>query len=105
MLYCVCDNMPPTPKLAKTPIMLIPSPATPPPLYHPLPHTTSKCGSDSNPHYHITPPPILQVNVVEPHPTLPLLASSGLEHSVKIWQPTAGVECTLDIKKGNKVWS
>ena len=26
---------------------------------------------------------------MEPHPSLPLIATSGLEHSVKVWSPTA----------------
>lgn len=31
----------------------------------------------------------LQVNCLEPHPHLPVLATSGLDHDVKIWAPTA----------------
>jgi len=31
----------------------------------------------------------LQVNVLEPHPSAPVLATSGLDHDVKIWAPTA----------------
>lgn len=27
------------------------------------------------------------VNVLEPHPNFPVIATSGLEHDVKIWQP------------------
>ena len=27
------------------------------------------------------------VNVLEPHPHFPIIATSGLEHDVKIWQP------------------
>uniref|UniRef100_H2YRQ9 DDB1- and CUL4-associated factor 8 n=1 Tax=Ciona savignyi TaxID=51511 RepID=H2YRQ9_CIOSA len=30
------------------------------------------------------------VNVLEPHPTFPIIATSGLDHDVKIWAPTAG---------------
>jgi len=30
-----------------------------------------------------------QVNVLEPHPHLPLLATSGLDSDVKLWMPTA----------------
>ena len=29
------------------------------------------------------------VNVLEPHPHLPILATSGLDHDVKIFEPTA----------------
>ena len=29
------------------------------------------------------------VNVLEPHPHAPILATSGLDHDVKIWLPTA----------------
>jgi len=29
------------------------------------------------------------VNVLEPHPHLPLLATSGLDSDVKLWMPTA----------------
>nr|CAB3236306.1 DDB1- and CUL4-associated factor 8-like [Phallusia mammillata] len=29
------------------------------------------------------------VNVLEPHPSLPVIATSGLDHEVKIWTPTA----------------
>ena len=39
----------------------------------------SKCGLDFSP----------QVNVLEPHPNLPYLATSGLDDDVKIWLPTA----------------
>lgn len=38
----------------------------------------------------VTPPPLCpQVNCLEPHPHLPVLATSGLDHDVKIWAPTA----------------
>jgi len=30
-----------------------------------------------------------QINVLEPHPHLPVLATSGLDSDVKIWAPTA----------------
>jgi hypothetical protein len=30
-----------------------------------------------------------QVNVLEPHPSIPVLATSGLDHDCKIWVPTA----------------
>ena len=29
------------------------------------------------------------MNCVAPHPTLPLLATSGIDYDVKIWTPTA----------------
>ena len=29
------------------------------------------------------------INVLEPHPSCPILATSGLDHEVKIWTPTA----------------
>ncbi|CAH6783512.1 Dcaf8l [Phodopus roborovskii] len=29
------------------------------------------------------------INCIDPHPYLPVLASSGLDHEVKIWEPTA----------------
>lgn len=32
------------------------------------------------------------VNCVQPHPTLPILATSGIDYSVKIWTPTAEEE-------------
>ena len=32
---------------------------------------------------------ILQVNCLEPHPHLPGMATSGLDHDVKLWTPTA----------------
>jgi len=31
----------------------------------------------------------IQVNVLEPHPHLPLLATSGLDSDVKLWMSTA----------------
>ena len=31
----------------------------------------------------------VQVNCLEPHPHLPGLATSGLDHNVKLWAPTA----------------
>lgn len=36
------------------------------------------------------------VNCLETHPNLPVLATSGLEHDVKIWRPTRG----LSVRKG-----
>lgn len=30
------------------------------------------------------------VNCLEPHPSMPVLATSGLEHNVKIWTPNGG---------------
>lgn len=29
------------------------------------------------------------VNCIKPHPTLPLLATSGIDHNVKLWSPRA----------------
>jgi WD repeat-containing protein 42A len=29
------------------------------------------------------------VNVLEPHPSFPILATSGLDHDIKVWSPTA----------------
>ena len=37
-----------------------------------------------------------QVNVLEPHPFAPVLATSGLDHDVKIWAPTAHDPTKLD---------
>lgn len=31
----------------------------------------------------------LKVNCIEPHPTIPVIASSGLDHNVKLWVPTS----------------
>lgn len=36
-----------------------------------------------------------QVNCLEPHPHLPVLATSGLDHDVKIWAPTAETSTEL----------
>lgn len=36
-----------------------------------------------------------QVNCLEPHPHLPVLATSGLDHDVKIWAPTAEASTEL----------
>jgi hypothetical protein len=30
-----------------------------------------------------------QVNVLEPHPNAPILATSGLDHDIKVWMPMA----------------
>ncbi|ELU09524.1 hypothetical protein CAPTEDRAFT_156303 [Capitella teleta] len=35
------------------------------------------------------------VNVLEPHPTCPILATSGLDHDVKVWAPSAQEATTL----------
>lgn len=32
---------------------------------------------------------ICQVNVLEPHPHFAILATSGLDHDVKVWMPLA----------------
>ena len=37
-----------------------------------------------------------QINVLEPHPHFPILATSGLDHDVKIWAPTAREATDLD---------
>ena len=37
-----------------------------------------------------------QVNVLEPHPSLPVLATSGLDDDVKIWMPTSNKETSKD---------
>ena len=37
-----------------------------------------------------------QVNCLEPHPHIPVLATSGLDHDVKIWSPSAHKPTTLD---------
>ena len=45
---------------------------------------------------------IWQVNVLEPHPSLPVLATSGLDDDVKIWMPTSNKETSKDeIEKVN----
>ncbi len=38
----------------------------------------------------------LQINVLEPHPHGPVLATSGLDHDVKIWAPTAKEHTNLE---------
>ncbi|XP_039570616.1 DDB1- and CUL4-associated factor 8 isoform X2 [Passer montanus] len=47
------------------------------------------------------------VNCLEPHPHLPVLATSGLDHDVKIWAPTAEAPTELrglkEVIKKNKV--
>lgn len=43
--------------------------------------------------WHFYPP---QVNVLEPHPHFPILATSGLDHDVKIWMPSAREPTNLD---------
>uniref|UniRef100_A0A8C8EVZ3 DDB1- and CUL4-associated factor 8 n=1 Tax=Oncorhynchus tshawytscha TaxID=74940 RepID=A0A8C8EVZ3_ONCTS len=46
------------------------------------------------------------VNCLEPHPHLPGLATSGLDHDVKLWSPTAenltGLKGLKDVMKKNK---
>ena len=46
---------------------------------------------------------MLQTNVLEPHPSLPVLATSGLDDEVKIWLPSNN--STLDWKEVEKVSS
>ncbi|XP_062499740.1 DDB1- and CUL4-associated factor 8-like [Corticium candelabrum] len=36
------------------------------------------------------------VNCLEPHPNCPVLATSGLDHDVKIWSPTSNQPTNLD---------
>ncbi|XP_017357101.1 DDB1- and CUL4-associated factor 8-like protein 2 [Cebus imitator] len=47
------------------------------------------------------------INCLEPHPYLPMLATSGLDHDVKIWTPTAEAATELtdlkDVIKKNKL--
>lgn len=31
------------------------------------------------------------VNCVQPHPTLPLIASSGIDHEISLWSPCPSV--------------
>ena len=45
----------------------------------------------------------LQVNVLEPHPHSTVLATSGLDHDVKIWAPTA--EKPTDLEGLEKVYT
>ncbi|XP_062578440.1 DDB1- and CUL4-associated factor 8-like [Saccostrea cucullata] len=43
------------------------------------------------------------INVLEPHPFAPVLATSGLDHDVKIWAPTAEEPTVLpNLKKTTK---
>ena len=37
-----------------------------------------------------------QVNCLEPHPQVPVLATSGLDSDIKIWVPSCEVEPTLN---------
>ena len=37
----------------------------------------------------------MQVNCLEPHPQIPVLATSGLDHDVKIFAPSSGVRTDL----------
>lgn len=46
------------------------------------------------------------VNCVQPHPTLPLIATSGIDHEIAIWNPRPVVSSSLNsffqfIKKRN----
>lgn len=38
----------------------------------------------------------LQVNCLEPHPHIPVLATSGLDHDVKLWSPSAAQPTALE---------
>lgn len=43
---------------------------------------------------------VSQINVLEPHPFAPILATSGLDHDVKIWAPTSDEPSVLpNLKK------
>ncbi|XP_041095286.1 DDB1- and CUL4-associated factor 8-like [Polyodon spathula] len=61
--------------------------------FHPLLTDSWRGGSD-------------KVNCLEPHPHLPVLATSGLDHDVKIWAPTAetptGLRGLKEVMKKNK---
>lgn len=39
---------------------------------------------------------LCQVNCLEPHPNAPVLATSGLDHDIKLWLPTAKEPTALD---------
>ncbi|XP_064405164.1 DDB1- and CUL4-associated factor 6-like isoform X2 [Halichondria panicea] len=39
------------------------------------------------------------VNCIQPHPHAYLLATSGIDYDVKLWEPTADVPCCLDNKE------
>ena len=39
---------------------------------------------------------LCQVNCLEPHPYAPVLATSGLDHDIKLWLPTAEEPTSLD---------
>ena len=39
---------------------------------------------------------VRQVNCLEPHPHAPFLATSGLDHDIKLWLPTAEQPTDLD---------
>ena len=39
---------------------------------------------------------MFKVNVLEPHPSLPVLATSGLDDDVKIWMPTSNKDTSKD---------
>lgn len=46
------------------------------------------------------------VNCIRPHPTLPVIATSGIEHSIKIWSPVegpSGKHCITDVDKIDQV--
>ena len=46
--------------------------------------------------HHPSPLSPVQVNCLEPHPHIPVLATSGLDHDVKIFTPTADKPSTLE---------
>lgn len=42
------------------------------------------------------------VNCIQPHPTLPLLATSGIDHDIKMWAPVLE-ETNFDLKMAQDV--
>lgn len=42
------------------------------------------------------------VNCLQPHPTEPLLATSGIDHDVKLWAPLSDV-CRFDQSSADEV--
>lgn len=42
------------------------------------------------------------VNCLQPHPSLPLLATSGIDHDIKLWTPVLE-DPTFDVEAANKV--
>lgn len=42
------------------------------------------------------------VNCLQPHPTLPILATSGIDHDIKLWAPIRE-EANFDVKMADDV--